>query len=77
MDLSELKKFLRFCTGADIMIVPKIEVNFTDLAGFERRPIAHTCGCILELPRNYENYPTFRSEFKNLLSSNIWVMDFA
>jgi hypothetical protein len=75
LEAGDLKKFLRFCTGADILIVSKISVTFSDLEGFQRRPIAHTCGCVLEIPRSYESYPAFRSEFKKLLESDIWVMD--
>ncbi|RMX38959.1 hypothetical protein pdam_00022502 [Pocillopora damicornis] len=41
MDKAQLKSFLRYVTGADVICVPY---------GFARRPIAHTCGSVLELP---------------------------
>lgn len=48
-----LKKLLRFLTSADIMCVDKIKVTFSKLEGLARRPIAHTCGPVLELPSTY------------------------
>ncbi|XP_070551821.1 uncharacterized protein [Ptychodera flava] len=75
LDKNTLGKFLRFCTGANLMVKQEIWVRFVDLAGLARRPVAHTCGCVLELPRSYENFPQFRSEFKSVIDSGIWVMD--
>lgn len=43
-----LKKLLRFLTGSEAITVEKIEVTFTQLEGLSRRPIAHTCGPLLE-----------------------------
>ena len=63
-------------TGADIIVGKTISVStFTPESEFVRRPIAHTCGCTLELPDSYESYVTFRSEFNGVLKSGIWVMD--
>ncbi|CAM4653063.1 unnamed protein product [Leuciscus chuanchicus] len=74
-DKQHLSLFLRFCTGSDLFLGKTITVSFTQLEGFQRRPIAHTCGCYLELPVNYDNYPEFRHEMNKVLESNIWVMD--
>ncbi|XP_073727925.1 uncharacterized protein [Misgurnus anguillicaudatus] len=74
-DVQHLSLFLRFCTGSDLFLGKTITISFTQLEGFERRPIAHTCGCYLELPVSYDNYPEFRHEMNKVLESNIWVMD--
>ena len=50
LDQSQLKAFLRYVTGADVICVKHIVVEFSTLEGLARRPIAHTCGCVLELP---------------------------
>ena len=51
MDEAQLKSFLRYVTGADVICVPCISVQFSTLDGFARRSIAHTCGGSgLELP---------------------------
>ncbi|XP_076095026.1 uncharacterized protein LOC143065375 [Mytilus galloprovincialis] len=77
LDKVLLKKFLRFCTGSDLILDGKdtITVEFVVLDGFGRRPIAHTCGRVLRIPRNYENFTIFRSEFNNILNTSVWVMD--
>ena len=79
MQVSELSTFLRFVTGASVCIVPKIKVEFNALSGFARRPIAHTCDCILELPTSYMNYEDFRGEFKAIFDMTdetfSWRMD--
>lgn len=74
-DAKRQSLFLRFCTGSDLFIGKTITVDFTDLKGFERRPVAHTCGCFLRLSVHYDNYPDFRSEMNKVLESNVWVMD--
>lgn len=71
----KLAKFLRFCTGATIICIEKIVVDFTNIDGLERRPIAHICGAILELPTTYSSFPQFREEMNNILSSDFWDMD--
>ncbi|MGH0146904.1 UNVERIFIED_CONTAM: hypothetical protein FKN15_043907 [Acipenser sinensis] len=70
-----LQKFLCFVTGADIMCVEKIEVQFTTLRGLEQRLIAHTCGPLLEVPCTYNSYPEFRSEFQNILNGDCHRMN--
>ncbi|XP_030609353.1 uncharacterized protein LOC115797005 [Archocentrus centrarchus] len=67
--------FLRFCTGSDLYLGKNIIVAFNELEGFQRRPVAHTCGCVLELSINYDSYPDFSSEMNRVLESNVWVMD--
>lgn len=74
---SVLEKFLRFCTGADLITDRKISLQFKNCTGMQRTPVAHTCSGILELDLTYENFPEFRSELNSVLNSNIWVMDFA
>ncbi|KAJ0005816.1 hypothetical protein NQD34_015710 [Periophthalmus magnuspinnatus] len=74
-DMPHLSRFLRFCTGSDVFTGKDITVSFTMINGLQRRPVAHTCGCYLELPVTYESYPDFRHEMNKILESNIWVMD--
>ncbi|ROL51589.1 hypothetical protein DPX16_0357 [Anabarilius grahami] len=61
-----LSRFLRFCTGSDLFLGKTIVINFTQIQGFQRRPVAHTCGCVLELSVFYDSYPDFRSEINSL-----------
>lgn len=75
LNRSNLSKFLRYCTGSDVAMPGIISVHFEDIPSFSRRPIAHTCGRVLHLSKNYENYPDFRAEFNAILDSNIWVME--
>ena len=79
MKTTELSLFLRFVTGASVCIVPKITVEFNGLDGFARRPIAHTCDSVLELPTSYINYDDFYSEFQLILNETMktfaWRMD--
>ncbi|XP_076830249.1 uncharacterized protein LOC143476133 [Brachyhypopomus gauderio] len=75
VDQRRLESFLRFCTGSNVMCKDKIEVTFNNLAGLSRRPVAHTCGAVLEVPCTYNSYPEFRMEFDNILSANCFAMD--
>ncbi|XP_073727002.1 uncharacterized protein [Misgurnus anguillicaudatus] len=75
LDHTTLKNFLRFCTGADLLNGNRITVNFIETSDFQCRPQAHTCGCYLMLPLNYQNYPDLRSDFNAVLNSSVWVMD--
>ena len=75
LELAQLKSFLMFVTGADVVCVESIQVEFTKLEGLERRPIAHTCGCVLELPSTYDLYTEFRAEFSNVLAKEKWQND--
>uniref|UniRef100_A0A1A8SKH0 Si:ch73-30l9.1 n=1 Tax=Nothobranchius rachovii TaxID=451742 RepID=A0A1A8SKH0_9TELE len=69
LDQAGLRKFLRFTTGSDVLCIKNIEVLFTSLDGVARRPVAHTCGPVLELPWTYLSFPELRVEFDSILSS--------
>ena len=75
LELAQLKSFLMFVTGADVICVESIKIEFTKLEGLERRPIAHTCSCVLELPSTYDSYTEFRAEFSNVLAKEKWQND--
>ena len=76
LDAAKLVKFLLFTTATDVMMEEKLEVIFTRNEGLSSRPIAHTCGPVLELPSTYSNYVELREEFTNILSKeNGWEMD--
>ncbi|XP_014900553.1 uncharacterized protein LOC106955100 [Poecilia latipinna] len=75
LDDIKLQKFLRFCTGSDLIVTNSIFVEFQDMTEFTRRPMGHTCGSTLKIADSYENFPDFRSEFNAVLESNVWVMD--
>lgn len=71
----KLETFLRFCTGSTVMCKDKIDLTFNALSGLSRRPVAHTCAAVLELPYTYNSYPEFRTEFDNVLSGDCFAMD--
>lgn len=77
MELNEerLEKFLRFCTGSDLLVSTSIQVEFVVQTAFTCRPIGYTCGSLLHLSDSYDNFPDFRSEFHSILDGNIWIMD--
>lgn len=75
LDDTKLGKFLRFSTGSDVITCDRIEIMFTNMSKFKRRPIAHTCGCVLELSDSYDSFPDFRSDFNGVFDNNIWIMD--
>jgi len=62
-----LPKFLKLMTGADIITVNIITVEFSKLSGVCRRPIFRTCGPTLELPNTYNNYNELAEEIMELL----------
>lgn len=76
LDEVGLRKLLRFVTGADIICVSRIHITFTTLEGLARRPVAHTCGSVMELPCTYKSYPELREEMENVLTCNYLNMDF-
>ena len=47
-----------------MLITNKLEVAFTKLEGVGCRPIAHTCGPVLELPSTYANFVELREQFR-------------
>ncbi len=78
LDEKDARLFLRFATGFDIILCDSILVKFSSLEGFQRRPIAHTCTDVLELPVGYESYIDFRSELDSILHSGNgeqWLID--
>lgn len=76
MKQNELRLFLRFVTGSSVLLAKKITVSFNNLSGLARRPISHTCDCMIELPISYTTYPEFESEFTKVLTSEVsWAMD--
>ena len=75
LDNTKLIQFLRFTTASDILMTCKIEVAFTKLEGVGCRPIAHTCGPVLELPSTYANFVELREQFNNILDKDTWEMD--
>jgi intergrase/recombinase len=60
MDTKMMRTLLRFLTASDLMLynseekVFKIQFKIVDLEGIARRPVAHPCGRVLDLPRMYE-----------------------
>ena len=62
IDQREIGQFLRFCTGSDLLLdlSNTIKVTFTNMSEYSRRPVAHTCTCVLELACNYSTYSEFR-----------------
>ena len=64
-----LPLFLQFVTGSDVICFPSIEVTFSELDGKARRPVAHTCGPLLEIPSTYQSYNELSEEFSELLSN--------
>ena len=63
-------------SGADVFLGKEIHVRFVSGGSeFARCPVAHTCGCTLEVPDSYATYNEMKSEFNSVLNSKIWVMD--
>ncbi|KAL9961209.1 hypothetical protein ACROYT_G030112 [Oculina patagonica] len=62
--------FLQFITGSNLLLVPKIEVAFTSLAGIQRRPIVHTCTGRIDLSTEYESFAAFSKEINKVLTKD-------
>jgi len=76
MKIEELRRFLRFVTGSSVLTSKEITIIFNNLTGAGRRPLAHTCDCVLELSRSYTSYPEFEHELGvYLLDKMSWIMD--
>lgn len=68
LDRSSLKGFLKFVTGSDVLLKDqKISVAFYLVDGLARRPIAHTCGPLLEVPCTYQSYNELAEEFTSIM----------
>ncbi|KAJ8032736.1 hypothetical protein HOLleu_22765 [Holothuria leucospilota] len=63
-----LPKFLKFCTGSSVMSVTSIDVTFNSTSGLQRRPVARTCGPVLEISVMYTDIADMRYEFNSVLS---------
>ena len=77
LEMPKLAQFLRFTTAMDIMGKSKVQVTFIKSEGLASRPIAHTCGPVLELPSTYTNFVELREEFTNILNKDKWEIDIA
>ena len=75
LEITQLKRFLMFTTGSDLMVCDSLNINFVKVDGLGRRPVAHTCGPCLELPTTYQSFPELREEFSSILSLSTWEMD--
>ena len=53
----QLKTLIRFLTGADVICVSHIEIQFVVRHGAARAPTVHTCGPTLQLPSTYIHFP--------------------
>ena len=61
LDNGKLIQLLRSSTASDVLITNKLEVTFMKFEGAACRPIAHTCGPLLELPSTYSNFVELRA----------------
>ena len=83
LDSTVLRLFMRFCTGSDLMVRPNLTVRVVKIDvkntgdGLACTPAAHTCGCILDIPKAYGTVPfvEFQAQFTTLLTSRYWQMD--
>ena len=66
MNVIEGRNFLRFVTGSSVCSTTAISVTFNSLSGLGRRPIEHTCDCMLQLSSTYLNYDVFYYEFSSI-----------
>ena len=66
MNVNEDRNFLCFVTGSSVCSSTGITITFNSLSGLGRRPIAHTCDYVLELPSTYMNYDDFYNEFLSI-----------
>lgn len=69
LNKKELTNFLNFITGSSNM-PNTINITFTNFSGSSRRPIAHTCSNLLELPCTYNDLNDFSREFTAILASD-------
>ena len=69
----EVRRFLCFTTGSSVLIANRISVTFNNLSGLARKPIAHTCGCVIELPSTYMSFLDFEQEFTAILAEDEYI----
>ena len=75
LDKSKLERFLKFTAGSELMLFHELQVTFNQNENLLRRPIAHTCSFVLEVPSTYTSFPELREEFNHILEANNWEMD--
>lgn len=75
LDESKLAMFLRFTTASDVLVTDTLTIFFTNQEGLQRKPVAHTCSCTLEVPSTYSSFCELREEFMAILNSDSWEMD--
>ena len=69
-DVTTLKKFMQFVTGAAYCTKEPITLEFNGATGMERAPHASTCGQVLVLPTSYTSYSEFKGEFSAVLNNS-------
>jgi hypothetical protein len=52
------------------MLFDELQITFNKYDNASRRPIAHTCSCILVIPSMYTSFPELREDFTNILDAN-------
>ena len=77
MKNDEVRRFLRFVTGASVCSTERIVVSFNTLTGIARQPIAHTCSSLLILSSTYQTFEEFAKEFRAILfgDEEWWKLD--
>jgi hypothetical protein len=50
LDENQLQLLLQLITGQTCVPTKTIQVVFSNLSGFGRRPVFHTCGYLVEIP---------------------------
>ena len=75
-DSKLLCRFLRFCTGANIVLPGnKIQVRFESMSELALRPKAKTCFRTLALPKGYNSFAHFSSNLELYLSNmSLWEL---
>ena len=77
MKNDEVRRFLRFVTGASVCFTERIVVSFNTLTGIARRPIAHTCSSLLILSSTYQTFEEFAKKFRAIVfgDEEWWKLD--
>ena len=67
---SDLEKFLHFLAVSDSVVVDCIDVEFVGTPGsVSRRPTAHFCAPMVEVPHRYNSYLELWQEVISILSN--------
>ena len=77
LNIDDLRKFLRYVTGASVCSATLISVTFTGASGLGRAVGAHTYSNTLSQPTSYATFPEFATEFQLILSDPLesWLMN--